>query len=52
MIGKKKLIEYGVYDLEGNLVDVIFFTAKDAKKYEQDNPEYTLEEYDEEVDDE
>lgn len=48
---KKQLIhEYAVYDKNGELVDVINLTKKEAINYERDNPDYTLEELEEDLD--
>lgn len=38
---KKKIIEWGIYE-DGELIDVLFMTEKDAKKYQKDNQSLTV----------
>lgn len=48
---KKHLIfEYGIYDESGELIDVVNFTKKQAIEYEIDNPTYSIELMEDELD--
>jgi hypothetical protein len=49
---KYKTIEYAVYTKEGDFIDVLDLTKKQAKEFLKENPEYTLEEIDELEEDE
>lgn len=49
----KKLKEYGIYNQDGELVDVLFLTNNQVKDYKKNNPDYLIEELDDlEEDDE
>ena len=53
MINKNiKIIEYAIYNEDGDLIDVLNLTKKEAREYQKNNPDYTLEEMDELEDDE
>lgn len=43
---KQKTFEYIIYDENGEVVDVLDLTKKEAKEYKKNNPNYTLEEGD------
>ena len=49
---KHKTFEYTVYNKDGELIDILDLTKKEAKEYQKDNPEYILEEMDELEEDE
>lgn len=51
---KHPIFEYGIYDELDELIDVVFLTKKQAIEYERDNPTYSIEllEDDLETDDE
>ena len=43
---KHPTFEYVIYDENGEIIDVLNLTKKEAKEYKKDNPIYTLEESD------
>jgi hypothetical protein len=44
---KKQRIEYAVFNENGDFLDVLNLTKKEAREYERDNPDQSLEELDE-----
>lgn len=43
---KHKTIEFAIYNKEGDFIDILNLTNKEAKEFKKDNPEYSLEEID------
>ena len=40
---KQPIFEYAIYDESDELIDVLNLTKKQAIEYERDNPEYSVE---------
>lgn len=47
---KHPIFEYGIYDESGELIDVINLTKKQAIEYKINNPIYSIELMDDELD--
>ena len=47
---KHPTFEYGIYNEDDELIDVVFFTKKQAIEYERDNPTHSIELMDDELD--